>query len=127
MKVAVVDAEKPGAGFHSPLGLAFVMDFDEWFERLARRFRHEVGKERIVEHRDNEEDVVGAESPCFRNLVGVSQEVLSEKRGPGAGRLILEAEAHFPQPAQLALKVVRFGDDRYPDRSGGRIRPGDGY
>src|SRR5205814_71710 len=105
-----------------PLCLALVMDFNEWFERLTRRFRHEVGKEKIVEHRDDEEDVVGAESPRFRDLVWVGQEVLSEKRGPGAGRLILEAEAYFPQPAQLALEIVRFRDDRDPDGSGGRIR-----
>lgn len=82
VKVAVVDPDDLGSDLQRPRELLSVVHFDKGLHAPRDRVGVELRELLVREHRDDEEDRVGAVDARFVDLVGVRDKVLAEDGGP---------------------------------------------
>ncbi len=112
VEVAVVDADHLGFEFQRAVQFGLVMHFDQHIHAVAEGGGFEIGGQRVIDHRHDDQDAIAAPGAGFGHLIGIEQEVLAQcrkrRRGAGSG-----------EEFGRALKGWRVGQDR---ETGGTTR-----
>ena len=119
LEVAVVDADQARLQIGRPLHLGFVMDFHQRVHPELRGFFHQRPRGCVIDHRQDDQDGVGAPAAGFGDLIGLQHEILAQHRQAGGF-------AGGGEEFRRALEGRRVGQDGETGGAAGFIGHGDG-